>query len=90
MPSEKESAASPGTAQQRPQDRGAHAGDTGNPYEAVTITNTTFTSLVFRIPGKSVRLGPREATEVPKAYLDTQELQALVRQGAVVVVTGSK
>jgi len=65
-------------------------GGVGGSLAPVKVMNATFTSLAFRVPGRSVNLAPREAAEVPRAYLETQELQALVRRGAVVVVTGSK
>ena len=81
-PAEGESTSSSGAAPRK------H--EAADPFEPVEIMNTTFTSLSFPVPGRSVYMRPRETAEVPKAYLETKELQALVRQGAVVVVKGSK
>ena len=52
--------------------------------DAVQIRNTTRTSVTFRVPGRSIHLRPGQTTEVPRPYLETTELGALRRQGAVV------
>lgn len=51
--------------------------------ESVTIGNSTRTGLTFRVPGKSLHLAPGQVLDLPKAYLDTPELKALCRQGAI-------
>lgn len=51
----------------------------------VRLRNATATSPGFRVPGGSTTLGPREAIELPKAYLETHERKALHQQGASVV-----
>jgi hypothetical protein len=59
-----------------------------SPEEAtamVKIRNTTPSSLSFRVPGSSIFLTPGEVLEVHKAYLETDELKALCRQGAVMI-----
>ena len=50
------------------------------------IRNATRTTLTFQVPGRSIRLMPGKTTDVPRAYLETVELQVLCRQGAVHLV----
>jgi hypothetical protein len=57
----------------------------GNVLAMVRIRNATSNSLSFRLPGRSIHLAPGDSLDVPKAYLETDELKALHRQGAVVV-----
>jgi hypothetical protein len=54
-----------------------------NALAPVTVRNTTRGSLSFRVPGMSLHLLPGQSIEVPAAYLDTDELASLCRQGAI-------
>lgn len=55
--------------------------------DMVKVRNVTRNSLNFRIPGQSIYLLPGQAVSVPRCDLDTHELEALCRQGAVILVT---
>lgn len=49
------------------------------------MRNATRSSLLVRVPGHSIHLLPGNAAEVHRVYLNTEELAALVRRGAVVL-----
>lgn len=55
--------------------------------DMVKVRNVTRNSLSFRIPGQSIYLLPGQAVSVPRCDLDTHELEALCRQGTVILVT---
>jgi hypothetical protein len=54
--------------------------------ESVTVRNVTRTSLNVRVPGQSLFVPPGETADVPRAYLETDELRDLLRQGALLQV----
>ncbi len=56
--------------------------------DEVKIRNTTRSSVSFRVPGRSIHLRPGQTTEVPRPYLESAELGALRRQGAVIETGG--
>ena len=58
-----------------------------NAMESVNIRNNTRNCLSFRVPGQSVLLMPNQTVGLPRKFLDTHELNALIRQGYVFEVT---
>jgi hypothetical protein len=55
--------------------------------EKVTVRNTTRVSLLVRVPGQSLHLPPGKTADVPRAYLQTDELATLLRRGAVALAS---
>lgn len=51
--------------------------------DQVKVRNNTRRGLLVRVPGHALHLQPGQEAEVPRAYLETDELAALVRSGAV-------
>lgn len=56
-----------------------------DPKEKARVRNTTRSSLLVKVPGQSIHLLPGQMAEVPRAYLDTDELSTLLRNGAVLL-----
>ncbi|MES1206043.1 MAG: hypothetical protein ABUS79_08915 [Pseudomonadota bacterium] len=54
--------------------------------EKVTVRNNSRRSLMITVPGQAIHLQPGATVEVPRAFLTTDVLAALVRTGAVVPV----
>jgi hypothetical protein len=53
----------------------------------VKVRNNSRRGLLVRVPGQGLHLQPGEVAEVPRAYLKTEELSALLRAGTVLVVS---
>lgn len=45
--------------------------------EKIEIKNNTRRPLMFRVPGRSIRLSPGGTLEIPRIYLEAQELKKL-------------
>ena len=57
------------------------------PEELVNVRNATRSCLSFRVPGQSVLLMPGQTFDLPINFIETYELNALIRQGSVIAVT---
>lgn len=60
--------------------------ENARPEGKVKIRNNTRRGLLVKVPGQALHLQPGQTAEVQDAYLNTDELSALVRSGAVVPV----
>jgi hypothetical protein len=53
--------------------------------EKVTVRNNSRRSLLVKVPGRALHLQPGTSAEVPRTFLATGELAALLRAGTVLV-----
>ena len=56
------------------------------PAEKVTLRNLCPHPVFFRIPGKSIRIGPKEMCDIETSLLSTPELSRLCRNRHVTVI----
>jgi hypothetical protein len=57
-----------------------------DPMEKVKVRNNSRRSLLVKVPGAALHLQPGASAEVPRAYLNGDELATLVRSGTVLVI----
>ncbi len=55
--------------------------------DKVKVRNNSRRSLLVKVPGQAIHLQPGTSAEVPRAFLNTDELAALLRSGAVLLAT---
>ena len=55
--------------------------------DKVKVRNNSRRSLLVKVPGQAIHLQPGTSAEVPRAFLNTDELAALLRSGAVLLTT---
>jgi hypothetical protein len=58
--------------------------------DKVEVRNNSRRALLIKVPGQALHLQPGSSAEVPRAYLQTEELSALVLARAVLVVSPAR